>query len=383
MRFSVGVALAVFLLQGVAVGVVSAGESDGPADALYFVQFHHPGAEHEPDLPEDRFKAACEDPADDAEARAVDKVKEALGASDCSAAADKLGELKELELHSFGLKSLGFLSGAHNLEKLQVGNNEIVDLKFLRGMKKLRNLGLANNEIKDLSILGQLRSLEWLQLWGSKTVTDISPLAVLEHLRTLGMNDTPLGNESVDKTAVNCPTDARSEVMRKFCTKTRKRHFPYYCTGEKVADEASRTVEIIKKLMGTADCSQAWQMLKTRASLDLVKHGVKDVTPLNNLPVLQNLKLWGDKPYPVTVLLRPYETARVEKLGLRITEIVEKRTRDGGMMRVTVDLALHGKSGTVTAFSDEPGAVWEGYRVAHKAGWRSDALLEVTKETTN
>ena len=73
------------------------------------------------------------------------------------------------------------------------------------------------------------------------------------------------------------------------------------------------------------------------------------------------------------------ETARIEELGLRITRIVEKRTRHRGMMRVTVNLSLAGKKQTVNIESDNEGVVWEGYRVVHKSGWRSNATLEVTK----
>jgi len=330
------------------------------------------------DLPEDRFKAACDNPSDQYQARAIAEVKKQLGVTDCGAAASKLGELKELELHSFGLKSLNFLSGAHGLEKLQAGNNDITDLTFLRGMKNLVSLGLANNEMKDLSPIAGLKRLEWLMLWGGGHIVDISVLAVLEHLETLGMNGTPLGNELVDKTEANCPTDARSKVMREFCRETRKLHFPDYCTAEKLTGEALRTVGVLKKLIGSEDCNQVWQGLLSHATLDLIEHRIENVTPLNNLP-LQTLKLWGDEPHPVRVLLSPFETARIEELGLRITRIVEKRTRHGGMMRVTVNLSLAGKKQTVNIESDNEGVVWEGYRVVHKSGWRSNATLEVTK----
>ena len=92
-----------------------------------------------------------------------------------------------------------------------------------------------------------------------------------------------------------------------------------------------------------------------------------------------SLRVWPeDIAQSVRVNLRHFEEIRIEKLRIMVVEIVEKFLMDGGgQMRVTLEVSLDGKAERINVFSDTDGTIWNGYRIVHKGGWRSDADLEI------
>lgn len=76
---------------------------------------------------------------------------------------------------------------------LEINGNEISDLSFAQNFARIDIISAAKNKISDISMLADIESLEQLHL-----------------------ADNPLGT-TIKKTAANCPTDAKSPGVAKWC----------------------------------------------------------------------------------------------------------------------------------------------------------------------
>ena len=113
-----------------------------------------------------------------------------------SLGADPGATIEDTELVGVGFTSLTvFTSGITNLSGLEFATdfeffdfamNEITDISPLATMSKLTTVGLLHNQVTDLSPLAGLSQLQDLNIIGNG-VSDISPLAALEKLTILPM----------------------------------------------------------------------------------------------------------------------------------------------------------------------------------------------------
>ena len=110
-----------------------------------------------------------------------------------TAARDSITDLTGLE-HATGLERLDLgdneivnlspLSGLTNLTSLDLADNQIVNLTPLRNLTNLTNLDLDGNQIQDVFALPNLSNLETLDL-RDNNVMDVTPLSTMTHLTHL------------------------------------------------------------------------------------------------------------------------------------------------------------------------------------------------------
>ena len=118
------------------------------------------------------------------------------GISDLSPLSN-LTDLEYLNLHHNDLiESINPLAGMVNLHTLILANVPIGDdAAVIQNFSNLQHLNLRNTEITDLKPLAGLIKLEYLNLHSNPEVISIAPIAKLAHLRTLILQDVPVGNQ--------------------------------------------------------------------------------------------------------------------------------------------------------------------------------------------
>jgi Leucine-rich repeat (LRR) protein len=101
---------------------------------------------------------------------------------------EELEEFTVLYLPVMGIKDISGLEYLKNLEKLDLGGNEISDLSPLSSLIKLEFLSLERNRITDVSPLASLTNLKILHLYNNQ-ITDVTPLSSLVNLGTLSLSN--------------------------------------------------------------------------------------------------------------------------------------------------------------------------------------------------
>lgn len=97
----------------------------------------------------------------------------------------KLKKVREIYLAKMPKKGLKGLAKLPALEVLTLVEMALPDVEFLRGASALKSLNLGvNYKLKELGPLGEMKALEELELRHT-AVTDLSPLAKLERLKTV------------------------------------------------------------------------------------------------------------------------------------------------------------------------------------------------------
>ena len=79
------------------------------------------------------------------------------------------------------------LPEAGEIASIRVESNQISDLSPLAKLENLRSLYLANNKVKELAPIADLKKVHSLYVDGNQ-LTDIKPLAKMSKLDTLGLN---------------------------------------------------------------------------------------------------------------------------------------------------------------------------------------------------
>lgn len=106
-----------------------------------------------------------------------------------------LGSLTKLEglyMPCTTIQGIEPLAALTKLQELQIwGTRNIADLSPLAGMTELKKLWISDNVISDVSPLANLQKLEWLNI-GRNMITDVSPLAGLKNLKGLYLTDNPI-----------------------------------------------------------------------------------------------------------------------------------------------------------------------------------------------
>ena len=103
----------------------------------------------------------------------------------------------EISLFGRGITDITPLNRFKNLEKLDLGSNEIDnDYMFQYMTAKLKELKLGNNRISDATPLAYLGSLERLDLSGNN-ISNLQPIKKLTELKWLNLRGNPLTDEQV------------------------------------------------------------------------------------------------------------------------------------------------------------------------------------------
>lgn len=121
-------------------------------------------------------------------------LKKVLQTEDCAELRAALNRSEELDLANTGIKDVSFLRFFPHLEQIDISGNRIESLASLIGFTRLIRLDISKNPIADIMALKDLTELE-----------DFSAEGTLV---------------SEAKTADNCPEQAASEVIAKFCATT-------------------------------------------------------------------------------------------------------------------------------------------------------------------
>lgn len=127
-------------------------------------------------------------------AKTMTALKQLFNEPDCANVRSILNRSEELDLSSTSIKSISFLRFFPHLEKIDISSNRVESLASLAGFHRLITLDISDNPIRDISALQNLTDLESFSAQG-----------------------TPVSD---DKTPENCPADAKSAVIQKFCLTT-------------------------------------------------------------------------------------------------------------------------------------------------------------------
>lgn len=101
------------------------------------------------------------------------------------------------------------------IQGVYLGRNKLSTIPEISAAD-LSILYLESNEISDVSQLAGVAGLHTLALSNNK-VADISPLKDLEGIQSFALAKNPLGTSEA-KSAANCPTDAKSQVIVDWCS---------------------------------------------------------------------------------------------------------------------------------------------------------------------
>lgn len=128
---------------------------------------------------------------------------------------DSCAKMKWLALHHTLVQDFSPLKNCLEVSSLWLSSANITVIPDLTDNKKLRQLRLEDNRIVDLSPLEHVTHLDVLVLRNNRIV-DVSPLRNMAKLFGLSLGGNPLGT-TIAKTPENCPTDAKSELVREWC----------------------------------------------------------------------------------------------------------------------------------------------------------------------
>lgn len=111
------------------------------------------------------------------------------------------------------------ISDLTNLPKkintLDLSDNDVESLAGVDKLKRLKYFIANNNNIRDLEPLRKAKNLSSLML-NSNQVRTIAPLKELSGIKRFSLAKNPLGVD-LPKTSTNCPTDAKSKVIARWC----------------------------------------------------------------------------------------------------------------------------------------------------------------------
>lgn len=211
----------------------------------------------------------------------VEAVFKAMGTKRCAEAADRLGQVKELDLTGMEVRDLQPLGRLPNLTRLVLDRTPLQTLRGLLDLPNLEVLSLRNSSMQQLEGVGRLRRLKVLVIDGS-FVSDLGPVAGLKELRELSAQ----GNRIRD---LGTLVDLRNlQVLRL----------------------RNNLIEDITPLA----------FLSELRELYLDNNLIRDLRPLSGLYVLQILTLNDNLVHNFKVLMLLPSLSRVELLGMPVEE---------------------------------------------------------------
>jgi len=114
-----------------------------------------------------------------------------LGATRKTLSLSIIGRFRNLRtLHLEGQrKDISVLAELETLEDLTLRSITLPDLSLLTGLKRLWSLDIKLGGTRNLALLPRLESLKYLELWGVRGLTDVTPIASTASLQFLFLQD--------------------------------------------------------------------------------------------------------------------------------------------------------------------------------------------------
>jgi len=109
----------------------------------------------------------------------------------------ELSNLCFLQLEAMGIVDISPVENLGNLEILKLDCNEIVDVSPVKGLNNLETLSLAYSKISDISPISKLSKLSCLDLFKTKTLSDISSIGNLRALVDINIGCTSVVDLSI------------------------------------------------------------------------------------------------------------------------------------------------------------------------------------------
>ena len=196
--------------------------------------------------------------------------------------------LTRLDVPNRGIKNLTGLEHAHNLRKLNLGDeyvdgerdinsNAISDVSSLSGLTQLAELQLSDNSISDISPLAELKQLTYLNI-GGNSISDISPLAELKQLTDVFLWSNSISDisplaELKQLTVLNIRGNSISDIS----PLTELKQLTALEIGGNSISDISPLTE-----------------LKQLTALEIGGSGISDISPLAELKQLTDVFLWNN-----------------------------------------------------------------------------------------
>lgn len=198
-----------------------------------------------------------------------------------------------------------------NLKSLYLNENEIktIDIKS----PVLETLDVSDNNVIDLTTLSGLTTLEGLDLSGNKGIIDISPLASLKNLTTLGL--------VFDKDNV---ADKLTDISAlKDMTKLESLSISY--TGVSDISAIAGMKELTTLVINNSKVNDisAIEKLEKLTSIDLSENEISDISKLGEKKKVTSVNLSGNKILDVTAMKDAFAADTVTTINLKDNMITD------------------------------------------------------------
>lgn len=127
-------------------------------------------------------------------AKTMAALQKALNLTDCAEMRAELNRRESLDLSGTDIQDVSFLAFFPHFETVDISGNRVKDVRSLMGFNRLVRLDISENPISDISMLKELTEVEDFAADGTLV--------------------------SGAKTADNCPAEAKSAAIAKFCKTT-------------------------------------------------------------------------------------------------------------------------------------------------------------------
>lgn len=204
------------------------------------------------------------------------------------AAINSVASLKSLYLKNSNFPAI-HLGDLQDLFTIDLSNTSLSNLEFLENNTKLKTILISNNYLPGIKYLENLNLLERLDL-SSNQIDDIYPLKELKYITSLEIKDNPIF-QTENKNFNNCPVDAKSLVVQEFC-KDIANGFIFHCMFSEDPN-IQHSISVLKTAVGdqNGSCSEIYEELSGKKTLDLENRNLVTLLPLENLTNLEYLLL--------------------------------------------------------------------------------------------
>lgn len=200
----------------------------------------------------------------------------------------RYSKLEELYVSQNELEELSGLASAPRLRKLDVSFNLLDSLESLPESTALTELQLGHNELLDITGLERAPNLEILSLAGNGRLSDLSPVALLETLRELYLQQ-----------VVRAPLEPLAGLTK---------------------------LERLNLTLNEGGSLQPLEGLPALRLMKVVSRSLSGLDPFRGLALLEELELTGCQPLTDASALA--ELPRLKRLALPFNSIADARFAD-------------------------------------------------------